>query len=236
MKLRSIVLTGLLGTSFLAMSGCNSDDIVNAVNNVTKPNAVYVVNGYGNTITAHADSDTATLSNRSVKLFSLSDNGDTDVYYKVGNNASPHTSLAYGNAHLYVASSECNLHNGFGSLTDRSTGNGVVKVVNATNSPLIAQGTNSIVVHVRKNGTTSDTTLTLPSGRAVAGCSQETTTFKIADLGIENGSDVSVTMGGTTSTPYHVNFDVPTTVDVDIVYLGGENAVAVPLAKWDDLI
>ncbi len=236
MKLRSIVLASLLGASLLSMSGCNTDDVIDAINDLAQPNAVYVVNGYGSTITAHADTDTAVLSNQSVQLFSLSDNGDTDVYYEVGGNASPHTSLAYGNAHLYVASSECNLQNGFGSLTDVSTGNGIVKLINATDVPLTAEETNSIVIHVVNNGVSSDRTLTLQSGTTVAGCSQATSTINIEDLGIENGSEVSVTIGGTTSDSYVVDFDIPTTVDVDIVYLGGENAVAVPLAKWDDLI
>jgi len=233
MKLRSIVLAGLIGTSLLTMSGCNVDDVID---DLVQPNAVYAVNGYGVPITVYADNESGLVNYKATRVFSLTDSDYTDVYYKVGNNESTHASLPYGNAHLYVASSTCNLQNGFGSVTDVSTGRGVVSVVNATTSRLTADATHRITVHVTKNGTTTDHVLILQSGTTVAGCGKSATTINIANLGIENGSYVSVTIGSTTSSSYHVDFDIPTTVDVDIVYLGGENAVAVPLAKWDDLV
>jgi len=235
MKLRSIALAGLLGAGLIMTSGCTEDDVKDAINDLLKPNVVYVVNGYGSDITAYADSDSELLNNKKMKVFALSDEGDTDVYYKVGNNSSAHSSLAYGNAHLYVASSACNLTNGLGFVTDVSTGTGIVELINATGAPLTADSTNTVTVHVT-NGTTTDTVLTLQSGTTVAACGKATSTVTIGSLGIVQGSVVSVTIGSTTSDPYTVTDDVPTSVDVDIVYLGGEDAVAVPLVKWDDLI
>jgi len=237
MKLRSIILAGLLGTSLLTMSGCKKDDVKDAIDDLVKPNAVYVVNGYGSPITAHADSDFADLDVNKIKVFALTGDDTTEVYYSVNNNHSVTTSFNYGNAYLYVASSQCNLEEGgFGKMIDHSTGTGIVKVVNATNIPLTADTTNTVTLHVTNDGSTVDKVLTLESGTIVAGCAQVASTINIADLGIRNGSDVSVTIGSTTSDSYHVGFDIPTTVDVDIIYLGGEDAVAVPLAKWDDLI
>ena len=237
MKLRSIALAGLLGAGMLMTSGCTEDDIKDAINDLLKPNVVYVVNVYGAEITAHADSDSDTVANKKMKVFALSDEGDTtDVYYEVGNNSSAHSALAYGNAHLYVASSSCNLTNGMGFVTDVSTGAGIVELVNATNAPLTADSTNTVTVHVTNGTTTTDTDLTLQNGTTVAACGKATSTVTIGSLGIVQGSVVSVTIGSTTSDPYTVTDDVPTSVDVDIVYLGGEDAVAVPLVKWDDLI
>jgi len=236
MKLRSIALAGLLGAGMLMTSGCTEDDVKDAINDLLKPNVVYVVNGYGSDITAYANTDSAILANTEMNVFAMSDQEAADVYYTVGANSSEHTSLAYGNAHLYVASNSCNLVNGFGSVTDVSTGTGVVELVNATNTVLTADSTNTVTVHVTNGGTTVDTVLTLQSGTTVAECSKAASTVSIADLGIVQGSTVSVTIGATTSDPYTVQDDVPTTVDVDIVYLGGEDAVAVPLVKWDDLI
>jgi len=232
MKLRSIVLAGLIGTSLLTMSGCNVED---TINDLIKPNAIYIVNGYGSEITAYANNESHSILNKKFRMFST-DSGDTDVYYKVGNNASSHKSLAYGNAHLYVASSECNLQNGLGFVTDVSTGQGVVEVVNATNTPLRASSTTTMIVHVKNGNITRDTIITVPRGREVPACGKLRSDKRIADLGIEQGSVVSVTIGNTTSSLHTVTDNVPTTVDVDLVYLGGEDAVAVALVKWDDLI
>ena len=238
MKLRSIALAGLLGAGLLMSAGCTEDDVKDAINDLVKPNAVYVVNAYGTeSITAYADSESGTVANGDLKVFALAGEGDTDVYYTVGANSSDHTSLAYGNAHLYVASDKCNVGtNGFGKMTDVSSGQGIVKLVNATDTELTADSTNTVTVHVTTSGTTTDHDLTLQSGTTVAACNKATSTVTIGDLGIVQGSVVSVTIGNTTSDPYTVEDNVPTTVDVDIVYLGGEKAVAVPLVKWDDLL
>jgi len=238
MKLRSIALASLLGAGLLMSTGCTEDDVKDAVNDLVKPNAVYVVNAHGtDAITAHADSESKPVANGDMEIFALAGQGNTDVYYTVGSNDSEHTSLAYGNAHLYVASDICNVGtNGFGKITDVSSGQGIVKLVNATNAALTADSTNTVTVHVTNNGTTDDIDLVLESGTTVASCAKATSTTKISDLGIVQGSVISVTIGSTTSDPYTVEDNVPTTVDVDIVYLGNENAVAVPLVKWDDLL
>jgi len=236
MKLRSIALAGLLGGGLLMTSGCGSDDVVDAINDLVKPNVVYVVNGFSSDITAHADTDASTLQPNDMKPFALTGDGNTDVYYEVGANSSEHSSLPYGNAHLYVATPTCNAVNGLGKITDVSTGTGIVELVNATDSELTANATNTVTVHVTNNGVTKHYDLSLQVGEKVAACSKATSTVKIEDLGIVQGSIVMVTINNTASDPYTVEDNVPTTVDVDIVYLGGENAVAVPLVKWDDLI
>ena len=233
MKLRSIALASLLGAGLLMTSGCGTDDVKNAINDIAKPNVVYVVNGYDANITAYADSDSALLQNAQMKVFALTGSSTTDVYYKIGQNASGHSSLAYGNAYLYVASPTCNVTtNGFGTMMDTSSGTGVVELVNATSGAYTASTTNSITVNVNGN----PHVITLASGTSVAGCSKASTSLKISDLNITKGSKVSVTIGGTTSKEYKVKDAVPTTVDVDVVYLGGEKGVAVPLVKFDDLL
>ena len=236
MKLRSIALAGLLGTGLIMTSGCGTDDVVDAINDLVKPNVVYVVNGFSSGITAHANGESSMISSNGMEPFALTGSGNTDVYYEVGANSSEHTSLAYGNAHLYVATPVCSPVNGLGKITDVSTGTGIVELVNATGSALTADSTNTVTVHVKNNSTTVDHVLALQSGTTVAACSKATSTTTIAGLGIVQGSIVSVTIGSTTSSTYTVTDNVPTTVDVDIVYLGSDNAVAVPLVKWDDLI
>ena len=236
MKLRSIALAGLLGTGLIMTSGCGTDDVVDAINNLVKPNVVYVVNAYTSDITAHADGDFSVLTSKQMKPFALAGNGDTDVYYEVGLNSSEHSSLAYGNAHLYVATPACNTVNALGKITDVSTGTGIVELVNATSSALTANATNKVIVHVTNNGVTKHYELSLQVGQTVAACGKATSTVKISDLGIVQGSIVMVTINNTGSTPYTVEDNVPATVDIDIVYLGGEDAVVVPLVKWDDLI
>ncbi len=233
MKLHSIALASLLGAGLLMTSGCGTDEIKDAINDIAKPNVVYVVNGHDANITAYANSDSALLQNAQMKVFALTGQSTTDVYYKIGENASGHTSLAYGNAYLYVASPTCNVTtNGFGTMTDTSSGEGVVELINATNVAYTATTTNSITVNV--DGEPHP--ITVVGGTSVAACSKASTSFKISDLGIVNGSEVSVTIGGTTSKVYEVKDNVPTSVDVDVVYLGGEKGVAVPLVKFDDIL
>ena len=232
MKLRTIALASLLGAGLLMTSGCNEDDIKDAVKDNVKPNAVYIVNAHPEAIQAYADQDSKDMKYKDVKTFALDGKDETTVYYKLNNNSSKKKEFKFGNAYLYVASPNCNLTNGLGYVEDTSTGNGIVELVNATNNKLVADNTHSITITVdgKKH------LLTLKSGTEVGACTKATSKLKISDLGIKKGSKVSVTIGTTTSKVHEVEEEIPTSVDVDIVYLGGEDAVAVPLVKWDDLL
>ncbi len=232
MKLRTIALAGLLGAGLLMTAGCNETDVVKAAGDAAKFNVVNVVNGYNDTIIAHADDDKETLKVGKQHAFALKGKSENAVYYEVGNNQSKETKFKYGSSYLYVASDKCNLDDGFGSIKDETTGKGEVRVINATNDQYTVNATNSVIVIVDGK----EHKLSIPVGTSINGCDMEASATKIAELGIKKGSMVSVKIGDANATaPYKVKNDIPTTVDVDVVYLGGTMAVAVPLPGFDDL-
>ncbi len=236
MKLRSIILAGLLGGTLLMTSGCGSDDVKDLVNKLAKPNVVYVVNGYGDNIVAHADSDTKTIAPSKLHAFALTGDDKTSVSYEFGGSPSATTKFNYGNAHMLVASECGTLTNGLGQLIDSSTGTGQVEVFNVTGSPHdIATDTITIIV----NGTRTDLTA---STSEIADCGRVVALENMGALNIAKGSAVQVEIGGNTypDPAYVVKDDIPSNVDISIVVradTGAETeAVFVPLIKWDDLL
>ena len=233
MKLRSIVLAGLLGSTLLMMSGCGSDDVKDLVNKLAKPNVVYVVNGYGEDIVAHADSDTKIIDPSKLHAFALTGDDTTSVSYDFGGSTSATTEFEYGNAHMLVASHCGTLTNGLGQLTDFSTGTGQVEVFNVTGSSHDIT-TNTITIIV--DGTSTELTA---SSSEIADCGRVVANQLIGDLNIVKGSKVQVKIGDSLAYPvpaYEVKVDVPSNVDISIVARTSTEAVFVPLIKWDDLL
>jgi len=242
MKLRSIALAGLLGTGLLMTSGCGTDDVVDAINDIAKPNAVYVVNGFQTgDITAYVGSDTDPVSAAELMVYPTTGQNSTAVYYERNGGQSSTHDFAYGNAHMFLAAECDGSTSTLEYLSDSATGNGTVEVFNVTGADHdISTDANKVFVIVDNNGVVNTIELTPPSSGLVNNCQSVTASQTLGDLGIVQGSKVQVKIGvnGTAypSTAYEVTDNVPTDVDVDIVVVSDTQAVFVPLIKWDDLI
>ena len=118
MKLRTIALAGLLGTGLLMTSGCNEDDITDAIADALKVNVINVANGATKevefNIEGELDSNKQLVSAQKSKMF-LVDGQDS---YKVNNTAvDAEHSFAKDSAHLYALCA-----NDKGVMVDSATG------------------------------------------------------------------------------------------------------------------
>ena len=81
MKLRSIILAGLIGTSLLTMSGCNEDDVEKVINDILNTSYITIANA-ANTqdfeVQGTLSSDTSVVEN-GTKFFAVTDHSDYTV-------------------------------------------------------------------------------------------------------------------------------------------------------------
>ena len=242
MKLRSIALAGLLGAGMLMTSGCTEDDVKDAINDIAKPNAIYVVNGFQTgDITAFVGSESDVVAAAEMAVYPTAGEDTTSVYYERNGGQSGAEDFAYGNAHMFLAAECDSTPSSLEFLTDSSTGEGTVEVFNVSGADHdISTDAEKVFVIVDNNGVVDTIELTPPASSVVQNCHSVTASQKLGDLGIVQGSKVQIKVGTTgtpyPSTPYTVEDNVPTDVDIDIVVISSEQAVFVPLIKWDDLL
>lgn len=230
MKLRSIALAGLLGGALLMTSGCSSDDVLDAVNDVLKVNVIHVANA-NDGVNFTVDGTDEVVSKDSSKMFIVE--GKDSYTVSNGVNNSPED-FAKDSAHLYA------LCNNGSVLTDTATG-GVreIEVLNLSAAPINAGVDQNITVKVY-NGVVELATMNL-GGQTMSACSRAIVPAATFDL-----SDVTrVEVNG-------VVYDVPAydsdvtavldslnDVDFDIVIfdtsVGAEKGAIVPLATAVEL-
>jgi len=149
MKLRSIVLAGLLGTSLLTMSGCNTDDVIDAINDALGTNVVTIANGKIVTesfqIEGELNNNNQDVDSMKTKMFVLNGSDDYDV--QVTGDDSTKVNFPKDGAYLYAV---CN--NG-GILTDSATGGARnIEVVNLSDTAIGTNGTNVNVTFYDASG------------------------------------------------------------------------------------
>ena len=180
MKLRSIVLAGLLSASFLTMSGCNTDDIIDAVNDALGTNVVNVANGQNAPV--HFDLEGQLDSNDQVvdalanKMFVL--NGQDEYNVQVLGEDSTVRTFPKDQAHLYA------LCDNGGVLTDTSTGGARdIEVINLSNTEIGTNGTN---VHVSFYNAANELLVSATINGTVTACAKATlptvTNLQLSDV------------------------------------------------------
>ena len=179
MKLRSIVLAGLLGTSLLTMSGCNTDDVIDAINDALGTNVVTIANGKIVTesfdVEGYIGNDSDVDSMKS-QMFVLNGSDDYDV--QVRGDDSTKVNFPKDGAYLYAV---CN--NG-GILTDSATGGARnIEVVNLSNTAIGTNGTNVNVTFYDASGATLASSTIIGEVNACAkGTLPTITNLRLADI------------------------------------------------------
>ena len=179
MKLRSIVLAGLLGTSLLTMSGCNTDDVIDAINDALGTNVVTIANGKIVTesfdVEGYIGNDSDVDSMKS-QMFVLNGSDDYDV--QVRGDDSTKVNFPKDGAYLYAV---CN--NG-GILTDSATGGTRnIEVVNLSNTAIGTNGTNVNVTFYDASGATLATSTIIGEVNACAkGTLPTINNLRLADI------------------------------------------------------
>jgi len=138
MKLRSIVLAGLIGTSLLTMSGCNTDDVIDAINEALETSVVHVANGKNvNTsfkLEGEVNNNVQDVNTMSSKMFALIGESSYNVEV-LGQETATRRTFSSDSAYLYALCS-----NG-GILTDSATGGARdIEVVNLSDTAIGTDG------------------------------------------------------------------------------------------------
>ena len=149
MKLRSIVLAGLIGTSLLTMSGCNTDDVIDAINDALETSVVHVANGKNVNMSfdleGEVNNNVQDVNAMSSKMFALL--GESSYNVKVLGEEITRRTFSSDSAYLYALCS-----NG-GILTDSATGGARdIEVVNLSDTAIGTNGTGVAVTFYNAAG------------------------------------------------------------------------------------
>ena len=224
MKLHTITVASLLGAGLLITSGCTKDDLEKEIEKIAKVNMVYVINTLDTDIIVHVTGmkDTLTVKPSQVALVPLTGEEANKVYYKTGSYTSKTANYQYGSAYAFV-STKCN---GTGYIQDSTSGKGIIKIVNATNTDVI-QGTSIIITDA--HGSHVEFT------NAATRCSVTDSGLSSSKLNIKKGDEVKIDINGHENT-VKSPIDAPNGIDIDIILMDNNKTALAPLATYDDAL
>ncbi len=223
MKLRSIVLAGLLGSTLLMMSGCGSDDIKDFL----KVNVIHVANANstpGFTIEGNLKGEDQDVAQNKSKMFIV----EGEDSYTVNNDAKDAPKdFKKDSAHLYALCENGTV------ITDSATGGErEIEILNLSSTPINALDGQTMAVKVY-NGTNLLATMNL-TGQTLDACTKEllpATTFNLSDVTKIDVNGVSYDVPAYDSDVADALDDL-NDVDFDIVIFnaGAKKGTIIPLA------
>jgi len=230
MKLRSIILAGLLGGTLLMTSGCGSDDVKDAIADALKTSVIHVANAHPtetNFIVEGAlDGENKIVAKNSSEIFSA--NGENSYTVSNGDNDSP-VDFEKDSAHLYALCANGTV------ITDSAKGKREIEILNLSGIPLSG---NDVTVTLYNESGANIATKTL--GKELGACKNEVLTFdssfNLKDIETVEINDANYTIPGYGSDVTKV-LDSLDGVDFDIVVFdeSANKGTIIPLATATDL-
>lgn len=230
MKLRSIALAGLLGAGLVMTSGCGTDDVVDAVNDLLKINVIHLANGTSApvdfAVTSIPDETVGSMASTMVVV-------EGNDNYTVTAQGASSESFAKDSAHLYALCSSGSV------ITDSATGGDrQIEVINLSGNIIDAGSGQTLAVTLYD---ASDAVLASASlaGQTLAACSREALSFPAFSLSAVKTvgvNDVNYTVPAYDS-DVAAKIDQLNNVDFDLVVFdpNAQKGTIVPLATAAEL-
>ena len=229
MKLRSIALAGLLGAGLLMTSGCNEDDVLDAVGDLLQQNVVYTVNGTGGDVTFTVGSESTLVADKAFNADLLTGSDSYAVSYTPNNGLIP-VSFDEGSTYIYAATTCTSA----GQLNHEVNTN-KVNIINLSNTEIVPGDTTTILI-TQADGTTQHEISETVTGCSVIG------TPSLNNVVIEDGMNIKVIVNNALTQEYTVTGIDPdlialgNTLKVDIIIFEDNTLGVVPMATYDDLV
>ena len=196
MKLRTIALAALLGTGLLMTTGCNEDDVTNAIADALKVTSINVANGTTKdvtfTIEGELDANDQVVSGQKSKMFTTE---GQDTYRVTNSHSGNAEEFKKDTGHLYALCANGKV------LTDTATGDArKIEVFNLSEKGL---GDSTVAVEITLYGTTDKLLAAAKPSKGYVGACEKAAlsfdkTFNLVDIkkiGFSiNGADFNVSV------------------------------------------